>query len=170
MDLYKSQNMKLSTALEQAENKLNNFEAFIDVEQTAVSLQALEFENSKLQDTNIKIMEQLYEEKKNNRKMKVLKADLGERERELSVMERSNITLLERVEKLKRMVGKENGGLMQEAPEKRRNMFKKQWRKTASSGGNQFKGRDSEGSKNQGGFHYWHIHLYHRMCNDFLEH
>lgn len=146
--MFKTQNLKLSTALEKAENKLNNFEVFLDVEKTAVTLQNLELHNSKLQDTNIKIMEQLYEEKKKNQRLRVLENDLASKNQDLKILEKSNNTLLERFEKMKRLYGKENE--KKNGGEVKKNMFKKKWGKTSSSGGNHFGDKDSVGTKNQG--------------------
>jgi hypothetical protein len=105
LSAYKEENLKLERELQEARKKLIKIETFVDVESMAFKMQSLELENRDLNMQNTRLMEQLYNQKKENQRIKLVESHLRNKEGEIRNLEKANQLLVER---LKRMKGEED--------------------------------------------------------------
>jgi predicted nucleic acid-binding Zn-ribbon protein len=101
LESYREENERLGKEIQDIRQKLMKIDTFMDVESIAFRLQSMEMENRSLNAQNSKLMEQLFKQKKENQRIKIVEEKLREEQNQVRNLDRANQLLLDRLRKLK---------------------------------------------------------------------
>lgn len=99
LEVHRAENERLADELAEAQHKILKVDTFLDIESVVMKLQTLEVENMTLNDRNARLLEQLVLQRDKNQRFKHLEVEIGERMKEIHLLEKTNAVLVERMGK-----------------------------------------------------------------------
>lgn len=100
VDSFREENERLGTELQKCRQKLLKIETFVDVESIAYKLQTLEVKNRSLKMQNDRLMEQLFNQKKENQRIRQVEDHLHKTSKQVATLERANQLLIDKITRL----------------------------------------------------------------------
>ena len=102
LEVHKEEDQKLAEELAECNHKLLKMETFLDVEKVAFKLQTLEMDNFNLKNQNTRFMDELFKQKKENQRIKIIEEHFRLKQEEVYTLDKTNNLLVEKLKKAKK--------------------------------------------------------------------